>query len=347
MSYNKRRMNMNESIQNIEHLLPLYFEGRLNTDQQNRVEKWMHESEENRKIFLDMADIYSTMDKLTISHCVDTETAWRKVRSRMRRQQMRSAWRVMERTAAILLMPVLMVSLLQYYNYSTYDTSHIVTYTTNPGMTGHVTLPDGTEVTLNSNTSIAFPARFSSEGRRVMLQGEAYFDVIKDADCPFEVNTPLQASVKVYGTRFNVEAYPGNRQTAVTLEEGSVALKYMQASQQWREKIIIPGEQITYNASDGKVAVRKVEVDVATSWKDGKLIFRNTPVKEVLRSLSKRYNVSFKVRNPKVYQHSYTGTLDMQHLERIFEILSISSDMHFKYMSNPDTSNRMQMVEVY
>ena len=338
---------MNEFIQNIEHLLPLYFEGRLNTDQRNSVEKWMHESEENRKIFLDMADIYRTMDKLTISHCVDTETAWRKVRSRMRHQQILSAWRIIERVAAILLIPVLMVSLLQYYNYSTYDTSHIVTYTTNPGMTGHVTLPDGTEVTLNSNTSIAFPARFSSEGRRVMLQGEAYFDVTKDADCPFEVNTPLQASVKVYGTRFNVEAYPGNRQTAVTLEEGSVALKYMQASQQWREKKIVPGEQITYCVSDRKVTVRRVEVDVTTSWKDGKLIFRNTPVKDVLHSLSKRYNVTFKVKNPKVYQHSYTGTLDMQHLERIFEILSISSDMHFKYVSNPDASNRMQMVEVY
>ena len=139
---------MNESIQNIEHLLPLYFEGRLNADQRNSVENWMHESEENRKIFLDMADIYSTMDKLTISHCVDTEAAWRKVRSRMRRQQIRTAWRVMERIAAILLIPVLMVSLLQYYNYSTYDTSHIVTYTTNPGMTGHVTLPDGSDAEL-------------------------------------------------------------------------------------------------------------------------------------------------------------------------------------------------------
>lgn len=331
----------------IESLLPLYFEGQLNEEQIKAVEDWVNESEEHRSIAADMAAIYHSTDQLFVLQHVDTEAAWKKMDGKIRKDRFKVLLRKIERVAAVLLVPVLMVSLYQFYSSTHSATEPLVSYTTNPGMTGTITLPDGSMVTLNSNSRITYPQEFSSKNRYVSLQGEAYFSVTKDAHHPFIVSTPCQASVKVYGTHFNVDAYPEDKQVTATLEEGSIALRYLTGSNQWKEAKIEPGEQIIYSASNRNIKVLGAEVDVCTSWKDGKLIFRNTSVKDVLRSLSKRFDVTFDVRNPQVYHNSFTGTLDRQRLDRILEILSISSNMHFKYESADDTSQKQQIIQVY
>ena len=209
------------------------------------------------------------------------------------------------------------------------------------------TLPDGTYVTLNSNSTIIYPSHFDKESRKVQLNGEAYFKVKKDENHPFKVITPQKAVVKVYGTQFNVEAYADDETITATLVEGSIAMAYENKKSNWAEQKIQPGQEIVYTATQQQIKIDQADVEVATSWKDGKLIFRDTPFKEVLKMLSKRFDVDFVVKNPKCFEASFTGVLEKQRLGRILEYISVSSSIKFKYTESNDIHQEKQKIEVY
>lgn len=108
-----------------------------------------------------------------------------------------------------------------------------------------------------------------------------------------------------------------------------------------------PGQKVIYDIVQDKVVVKKVNVDVETSWKDGHLIFKNTPFEEVLKKLSKRYNVTFVLKNPTLKQSSFTATFTKQRLERILENFQISSNIRFKFVEDGDINAERQVIEVY
>jgi len=338
---------MNNTNNDITKLLPLYYEDRLDTEQTEDVETWIAASDENQAIADSMARIYRNSDTLFAIENVDTENGLKSANSKIRRRRIHTLFVRMERVAAVLFLPLLMISLWQTYLDLRPKPVQIMAITTNPGMTASATLPDGTVVKLNSDTRLSYPATFTGDNRKVDLQGEAYFNVTKDAHHPFIVSTPQQADIKVYGTHFDVEAYPDEDRVTATLEEGSIAMKYSDRTGRKLEQLIEPGEAIVYSVTSKDIQVSKTEVDVATSWKDGRLIFRNTPVREVLRSLSKRFGVQFDVLNPKVYANSFTGTLERQRLERIMEYLTFTSRMHFRYVPSVDLSQEKQIIEIY
>lgn len=338
---------MKQQDQHIEELLPLYFEGKLTDEQVLAVEAWIDASPDNRAIAKNMADIYSSADYLYVLENTDTDEAYKQVVRRYRSTRWKKALRKLEKVAAILFIPLLFVTVMQLYKSLHIEAVPMVSYSTNPGMTAKVTLPDGTVVDLNSDSRIAYPEKFFGKTRNVSLSGEAYFAVSKDKKHPFVVNTPYQAKVKVYGTHFNVDASPDEGQVVATLEEGSIALSYLAVGDRWKEEKIEPGKQITYYASTHKATISSAELDVVTSWKEGLLIFRNTPLKDVLHMLSKRYGVVFHVRNKNVYSNSFTGTMSRQRLERVLEMLSLSSNMHFRHITNNNNNDAPETIEVY
>uniref|UniRef100_A0AB33J9M8 FecR domain-containing protein n=1 Tax=Prevotella sp. GTC17260 TaxID=3236796 RepID=A0AB33J9M8_9BACT len=333
--------------QNIEYLLPLYMEGKLDEQQVQQVETWLNESDDHQHIAQNMDRAYQALDNLYIAEHTDTEQALKRLNNRLWRTRMETAMRKIERVAAILFIPLLLSAAVMFYqNYRSHSVE-MLSVATNPGMTATALLPDGTKVTLNSNSRLTYPAQFDGDERQVSLSGEAYFDVSKDQKHPFIVKTPYDAHVKVYGTHFNLEIDNETHQVISTLVEGSIGLNYMTPSRQWNERRIHPGQQIVYSANEHQARVFDTETDVATSWKDGMLIFRNTPLTAVLRSLSKRFDINFIVRHPSVYHNRFTGTLKRQRLERILEILSISSNMKFRYVPNADIEKQAQTIEIY
>lgn len=338
---------MTQNQPDIQDLLPLYFAGNLNKEQSEGVHKWIEESEAHRQVAKEMSEVCQTIDKLYVAEHTDTSAALKKITRQMRDTHRTDILRRIERIAAVLFIPLLMVSLLQAYNALRPAPAGIMTFTTMPGMTGSVTLPDGTQVKLNSNSTLSYPSEFRGGSREVALKGEAYFAVTEDRRHPFTVSTPCHAKINVYGTHFNVEAYPEDNQVKATLERGSIALNYERNNGSWTERKIIPGQAITYSEAQRDIVVADVEVEVATSWKDGRLVFRNTPVREVLHSLAKRFGVVFTVRNQSVYDNAFTGTLGSQHLDRILEILSLSSNMHFRYLPDNDSKEGNQLIEIY
>jgi ferric-dicitrate binding protein FerR (iron transport regulator) len=155
--------------------------------------------------------------------------------------------------------------------------------TTN-GETYQVRLPDGSDVWLNSASSLTYKASLNEQGRRIVkLTGEAYFQVAKDKSHPFVVKTASQ-EVEVLGTHFNVNSYRDEPAIATTLLEGSVKVTAGNSKQ-----IIKPGEQaINYGSN---IKVTHVDVDKIIDWKDGDFNLDNVDFKTAMRKIARWYNV--------------------------------------------------------
>lgn len=337
---------METNNQHITELLPLYFEGELSETDKLTVEQWIAESQEHQSIANEMAHIYIGIDALYVRQHTDSDKAYQHLNRKLRKNTFKQYLIRLERIAAILLIPVLMICAWQFYQGSMRKSS-MLSFTANPGMTAQVKLPDGSVVMLNSNSTLSYPAEFDGKQREVKLLGEAYFEVSKDPKHPFIVNTPYQASIKVYGTKFNVEAYAKDSMLTASLKEGSIALSYLGKDGKLKEQMLLPGQSVSYRDHELPMLMADNIVDINTAWTQGKIIFRNTPLKEVIHELEKTYNVKFLVRNPKVYANRFTGTLDGQHLDRILYVLTQTSDMRFKNVSSNNAYNSVQTIEIY
>ena len=165
------------------------------------------------------------------------------------------------------------------------------TIATSRGMDFGLTLPDGTEVWLNAESRITFPNEFSSGLREVEIDGEAFFDVKKDADRPFVVHTKY-FTTKVLGTSFDVKAY--REETAhVVLVSGKVEVAAVEGD----TKTISPGEMVSIG--DGGL-LQKASVDTYSyiQWKDGFFYFDRTPLGDIMRELGRWYNINIVFENP-------------------------------------------------
>jgi ferric-dicitrate binding protein FerR (iron transport regulator) len=111
--------------------------------------------------------------------------------------------------------------------------------------------------------------------------------------------------------------------------------------------MMYPGQKAIYDIKRKKIAVEETNIEVETSWKDGRLIFRDTPFEDILKSLSKRYNVRFVVKNETLKRNSFTGTFVHQRLERILERFRISSNIKFRFIENGNLDEEKQIIEVY
>ncbi|MEG2277457.1 MAG: FecR domain-containing protein [Odoribacter sp.] len=162
-----------------------------------------------------------------------------------------------------------------------------------------LTLSDGTRVWLNSDSKLEFPVAFANRERKVRLSGEAYFQVKRNESMPFliEVNA---MEIKVLGTSFNVQAY--DKMTRTTLVEGSVEVNVGGTSYR-----LSPGYEAKVN--DGKVTVEKVDMYEQTAWKDGKFVFREKCLEEVMTILGRWYDIDVFYQNTAVKELHFTGNI--------------------------------------
>jgi ferric-dicitrate binding protein FerR (iron transport regulator) len=164
------------------------------------------------------------------------------------------------------------------------------------GSIATISLPDGSTVELNSGSTVRYPRRFGLS-REVVLNGEAFFNVIRD-ERPFEVNT-YDASVRVLGTRFNVRSWRHALEvgTTVALESGSVVLVPVQKPA--AAVTLSPGQSWRVGSSGPDMLSEElVSVADATAWRDGDLVYRDTPIAVVIADVERRYGVRVLVNPP-------------------------------------------------
>jgi transmembrane sensor len=196
-----------------------------------------------------------------------------------------------------------------------------------------LSLSDGSVVSLNSGSYFKFPQQFisSAKERKVFLRGEAFFDVSKDKNHPFVVEAG-EIDVKVLGTKFNVSAYQNDDEIATTLVEGSVLVNSPNYLKQ--PIILIPNDQLRYLKSTKDVSKKIVDINLYTSWMDGKLIINNLTFEEILKILERRCNVKFNTVSKQLNKEVFKGEFTTESLEIILETMALSA--HFSYTRNED-----------
>jgi ferric-dicitrate binding protein FerR (iron transport regulator) len=207
------------------------------------------------------------------------------------------------------------------YNGTAEETSQQNTLATPRGGQYKLVLPDGTKVWLNAESSLTYTTNFTGNERRVSLSGEGYFEVTKNKEKPFIVESPAGV-VKVLGTHFNINSYGDENLGITTLLEGSVEL-----TKEGITKILKPGEQA--RAGDHKIQVETVDTKLAVAWKDGEFVFRNTPVTAIMRQLARWYDVQLEFKDP-VEKH-LNGTIKRDvPLSKVLHYLEETGELHFK-----------------
>ena len=330
----------------IEELLPRYCEGLTTEEERLQVEAWMDESEENRRMAKQVYALYLATDTLHVMKKVDTEKALSRVKSRMTGKKKTMWWEWAQRAAAVLFIPLLITLMVQHWGNDEQELAQMMEIKTNPGMMISLTLPDGTLVFLNSESTLSYPSRFDGDTRNVNLRGEAYFEVAKDPEKKFIVSTSHQSQIEVLGTHFNVEAYEKEDRVSATLVEGKIGFIY-KCDNASKKVLMAPGQKLIYDSKDSKVQLYATSGESETAWKEGKIIFRNTPLEEGLRMLEKRYNVEFIIKNNRLKGDSFTGAFTNQRLERILEYFQLSSQIRWRYLDSPDITDEKSKIEIY
>ena len=195
-------------------------------------------------------------------------------------------------------------------------------------------LPDGTVVWVNSESALRFPEKFTSNRREVFLEGEAYFEVKKDANRPFYVHTEA-GKVRVLGTAFNVCAYSNDRFWQTTLVEGSVMI-----NQEEKEVLLKPNEQYQIDVRTGKAGLREVLPELYTSWRDGKFYFKAYTFEELVEKLERWYDFKMFYMNEEIKTRRFSGVVNKyQPLEEMFKFLQMTSDVQFNVKGNVVTAS--------
>ena len=325
-------------------LVEKFVEGRCSSDEATKVVQWFKspsyritlfqtlrrlwyrniEREENQE---EKVNLTSTLDKIHHRISIDRE---QEVFGLQKRAQI---YKTLLRVAAVLILPLLLTSILfinEKLNLAEKDNLY-TEVSVSPGSKLYTVLPDGTEVWLNSGSTLKYPQSFSNKNRQAILTGEAYFNVKSDRLHPFIVKTEA-LDLKVIGTQFNVMAYPEERTISITLEEGKISVEKPGSGKNISRLCFLePNEQIVFQKGTGTAKVTTVNTDQFTSWKDGKLIFRNNSLDFIFNRLERWYNAEIEIiSDDNLSLIPYTLTIEDETIVQVLDYLSVASGLSYE-----------------
>ncbi|MHC1780255.1 MAG: FecR family protein [Bacteroidales bacterium] len=192
-------------------------------------------------------------------------------------------------------------------------------------------LSDGTKVWLNSESELTYPVTFTQKERRVILRGEAYFEVSKMADkTPFIVESG-NFETQVLGTCFNVSCYADNTNQHVTLTEGSVRVGIKE-----NQMLLAVGDQLRFNRLTGSILKEQVNTSEFTSWIDGQTWFNNTPLNELIIMIKRFYGIKVMLSHESLSSLRFSGKLTKSYdVKKIIDLISESANL--KWIVEGDT----------
>lgn len=189
-----------------------------------------------------------------------------------------------------------------------------------------VTLPDGSRVWLNAESSLYFPTAFTGKERSVTLTGEAYFEIAHNTQMPFKVRAN-NMTVEVLGTHFNMMTYENEALTHTTLLEGSVKVTLNIKGEP--VLTLAPGQQALLKKNAEAYSVLNTDTDAVTAWKNGKFRFNGDDIQTIMRQIERWYDIDVSYRG-KIPDGHYSGTIGRDN--NLLKVLKIfeAGDLHFK-----------------
>ena len=208
---------------------------------------------------------------------------------------------------------------------------------TSKGEKSYLQLPDGTRVWLNSCTTLEYAENYGHSNRSIYLDGEAYFEVTKNASAPFHVYVE-GGEVTVLGTSFNVSAYKEDAIWQTTLVSGRV-----QVVTDDSKVVVKPTEQYSIDRQTGERVLKEVDTELYTSWVDGKFYFSAYAFEDIVRKLERWYDFTMNYQDEEIKRMHFSGTINKHRpLNEVLQFLEKTTDIHFEISGKNITVSKIK-----
>lgn len=273
-----------------------FFEGTASLEEEQAIRKWLDASADNWRMLLKERKLFDAM----LLNVDDTESPAqnRPVKKGKNRSSLRTEF---VKIAAVVAL-TLGLNGLYHFVFDREGSVAMQTITVPAGQRVNIMLPDGSNVWLNARTTLRYPFAFTRDARKVELDGEAYFDVTKDKEHTFIVETS-KAKIEVKGTQFNVDAYADREEFETTLMSGSVRVTSA-ANPLDIQTLALDSKAYLEN---GRLKVVPVDDYNPYRWKEGLICFRNETFRNIMKDFEKYYGITIQVENKQVLKYFYTG----------------------------------------
>ena len=330
--------HLNENVQleamknDLPYKLKKYSEGELSLKEQLELSQQLAD-EKNSIAEGILREDWENHLKSRIKSNYDLKSILDKVHHRIRlnedKKSVKTGWQYsFQRIAAILFVPMLL-SFMAYFYFQTKQISETLSYAEIQcplGVRTKFQLPDGSTGFLNSGAHLKYPVRFKNDERIVELTGEAFFDVVHNKKSPFHVNTQ-NLDIKVLGTTFNVIANNDEKTEEIVLQTGKVDVSSRDGNQL---AMLLPNEQLVLNTNNMSIEKNEVEASQYTTWKEGKLVFRNEGMEQVARRLSRWYNAEVIIDDQKLDIYTFHATFIDEPLDEVLKLLSLTTPISYE-----------------
>lgn len=317
------------------------------------VESWLSESPKNKEIMKELQKIWEASEHSDSSEdSFDTNIEWVVLQHRIEDESLnfntkhvnRSTWLslynpllpTLSKVAALFLVAAMVgLFFIDRFYVPPVDSNESVMneISMEKGHRGGVTLSDGTKVYINSDSKIIIPNIFKADKREVFLEGEAYFDVAKNPNKPFLINTN-GATVEVLGTSFAVRNYPGDNIIQAVVEEGTVAFR-SQKEPKKNSVILTAGNLARLNVTNNEIQTDYVEdINFYLSWRDGYLKFKDESMIEVAKQLERKYDIEVVFDSKEIAEMNLTAELRSRSLARVLETISMSLKIEYTLLQD-------------
>ena len=328
---------------NIEELIIRFLQQDINEEELRYLESWLEEDAEHKSYFFGLKGISDSSRRSFFSKEEVNEASWQRMLARIEKDNMEissydkshtyNLWLSLIKYVAVVAIAVGVgwgIKKIQGNTYLSNSKEKEVVYNEihvqKGGRANTLVLSDGTKVILNAATTFRYPTSFGEKNRMVYLEGEAYFEVAKDSEHPFIVHIS-RGAIEVLGTGFNVRDYREEQKTVTTLVQGKVV--YRPERQPGREIMLEPGFQIK-DEEGGSLQPRKVDVILYTGWKDGKYVFENATLEEIMQVLSRWYDIAVFYKREEVKKLHFTGDLERyKTINDFLEFMEIGGNVRF------------------
>lgn len=328
-------MENSKFYDDLDCLIVRHLAGEATSQEEQLLFSHIRTSDEFAEHFINMKNVWEQTASPDEYSKEEISCHYEKVLKRIKKTRYRNLYskavHSFQKVAALLFLP-LTIALAILLKNSAADSPRFIPIsqeiTTIFGTRVHSFLPDSTEIWLNGGSSLLYTQASPESKRIVKLLGEAYFNVAHDVNHPFVVQTE-NLSVEAVGTEFNICSYATDSLTSVTLTDGSVLV-----SDTLTQSVLTPGQMIIYNNNIKSGKLYLGNTDKMTSWREGRLVFKNEPLCNVYKRIGQIYGIRFEV-DPQLQEVMFYATFEDASLEQILQLIKKSTSLEY----SSDNSN--------
>jgi transmembrane sensor len=341
----KKIMSTNEEHIEIE-LISRHLSGESNEQDKQHLKDWIEASENNRKLFEKYKAVWEKMDVVSSIATLDLEAEWKHQESLISQttpgidipdgpsQSVEEPGKdfsspktgknrpVIFMATRIAIAAVVVIALVFGGLYTSRNVGSHTMSTADNSL--EIRLPDGSSVTLNSNSILVYPKKFKKDQRSISLEGEGFFEVTGNPEWPFVIET-REVDIRVLGTSFNVNAYETNEEIEVIVKTGQVAVT--RHGEVPKTIILKPGSKAVYNKSKENLSLSTTIDKNYLAWKTRNFVFEDQSLEEVAGALNKVYGSEIFIPSDSLKASKITKTFNEQSLDAILNVLAATLDI--------------------